>query len=118
MMDKFVKITVGFVCQTYEKNAEGRFVCTKQEFIAGDQCDFEDIDGNPLENIPEHEYQPYEMVSPQDERQGIKYLLYNDVLGSLESEDPIEADSLEDALSQVLSNMGYSIIEAEKRKDE
>ena len=110
-MDKFTKITVGFVCQTYERNAEGIFVCTKQEFIAGDQCDCEDMEGNPLESIPEHAYQPYE-------RQGIKYLLYNDVLGSLESEDPIEADSLEDALSQILSNMGYSIIEAEKRKDE
>jgi len=117
-MDKFVKITVGFVCQTYEKNAEGKFLCTKQEFIAGDQCDCEDMAGNSLENIPEHEYQPYDMVSPQETRPGIKYLLYNDVLGSLESEDPIEADSLEDALSQVLSNMGYSIIEAEKRKDE
>ena len=52
------------------------------------------------------------------ERQDIKYLLYNEVLGSLENEEPIEADSLEDALSQVLSNMGYSIIEAEKRKEE
>ena len=117
-MDKFTKITVGFVCQTYEKNAEGKFVCSEQEFIAGDQCDCEDMAGNPLENIPEHEYQPYDMVSPQNTKHGIKYLLYNDVLGSLESEDPIEADSLEDALSQVLRNMGYSIIESEKRKEE
>lgn len=117
-MDKFTKITIGFVCQTYKKNAEGIFVCTRQEFIAGDQCDCEDMEGNPLESIPEHAYQPYDMVAPEAEKQGIRYLLYNEVLGSLESEDPIEAESLEDAMSQVLRNMGYSIIEAEKHKDE
>jgi len=33
-MEKFNKITVGFVSQTFEKNAAGKFVCTKQEFIA------------------------------------------------------------------------------------
>ena len=106
-MDKFVKITVGFVCQMYETNAEGRFVCTKQEFVAGDQCDCEDTAGSPLKSTPQHVYQPYEMVPPRDKRQGIKYLLYNDVLGSIESEEPIEADSLEDALTQVFGNMGY-----------
>ena len=41
-MEKFTKITVGFVTQTFEKNPKGRFVCTHQEFIAGDQCDCED----------------------------------------------------------------------------
>ena len=117
-MDKFTKITVGFVCQTYKKNTEEKFVCIRQEFIAGDQCECENMKGNPLESIPEHAYQPYDMVAPQDERQGIRYLLYNEVLGSLESEDPIEAESLEEAMAQVLRNMGYSIIEAEKRKDE
>jgi len=116
-MDKFTKITVGFICQTYEKNTEGKFVCTRQEFIANDQCECEDLEGNPLENIPEHAYQAYEMVAPQGAKQDIKYLLYNEVLGSLESEDPIETDSLEEAMAQVLRNMGYSIIEAEKRRE-
>ena len=41
---------------------EGRFVCTEQVFIAGDQCDYEDTDGNPLEEVPDYEYQPYNMT--------------------------------------------------------
>ena len=44
-MERFTKITVGFVTQTFEKKAEGKFVCTAQEFIAGDQCDYEDAGG-------------------------------------------------------------------------
>ena len=118
MIEKFVKITVGFACQTFEKNADGKFVCTEQVFIAGDECSYEDTNGEPLKDVPEYVYQPYEMVSPRNKEQPVKYLLYNDVLGSLESEEPIEADSLEGALSQVLRNMGYSIIEAQKRKEE
>ena len=61
-MNKFVKITVGFVHQTFEKNKEGKYVCTEQVFIAGDQCDYEDLDGNPLEEVPKYEYQPYNMT--------------------------------------------------------
>ncbi len=117
-MNKFVKITVGFIHQTFERDSDGNFVCTDQAFIAGDQCDYEDVNGDPLKEIPEHEYKPYEMVSPQNNKQAVKYLLYNDVLGSMETEEPIEANSLEEALSQVLHNMGYSIIEAQKRKEE
>ncbi len=60
-MDKFTKITVGFVAQTFEKNDKGEFVCTRQEFIAGDQCDYEDAQGNPIDP-PDHEYQPYNMT--------------------------------------------------------
>ena len=117
-MNKFVKITVGFIQQTFEKKPGGEFVCTNQAFIAGDQCDYEDMNGDPLKDIPEHKYEPYEMLPPQNKRQAVKYLLYNNVLGSMESEEPIEANSLEEALTEVLSNMGYSIIEAQKRKEE
>ena len=60
-MKKFTKITVGFVTQTFEKNLKGRFVCTHQGFIAGDQCDYEDAEGNPIEP-PEYKYQPYNMT--------------------------------------------------------
>jgi len=60
-MDKFTKITVGFVVQTFEKNAGGKFVCTHQEFIAGDQCDYEDVEGMPI-TPPDYEYQPYNMT--------------------------------------------------------
>jgi len=118
MIDTFVKITVGFVHQTFEKNADGKFVCAEQAFIASDECSYEDTNGEPLNEVPKHSYQPYGMVSPQGREQKVKYLLYNDVLGSLECEEPIEAASLEEALTIVLSNMGYSIIEAKEHDEE
>jgi hypothetical protein len=59
-MEKFTKITVGFVTQSYEKNAAGKFICTGQEFIAGDQVDYENLDGDTI-TPPEHDYQPFSM---------------------------------------------------------
>jgi hypothetical protein len=46
--DRFTKTTVGFVCM-------------HQEFIAGDQCDYEDDKGNTIEPT-DYEYQPYNMT--------------------------------------------------------
>ena len=60
-MKKFTKITVGFVTQSYKKSAAGTFICTEQEFIAGDQIDYEDLGGNTI-TPPEHEYQPFNMT--------------------------------------------------------
>ena len=60
-MNRFTKTTVGFVTQTFKKKGKGRFICTHQEFIAGDQYDYEDAEGNPIEP-PDHEYQPYNMT--------------------------------------------------------
>ena len=60
-MEKFNKITVGFVVQVFEKNADGEFICTSQEFIAGDQVDYEDAGGNAIEP-PEHPYQQFNMT--------------------------------------------------------
>ena len=59
-MEKFTKITVGFVTQSYEQNAAGNFICTEQQFIAGDQVDYEDADGIAI-TPPEHDYQPFNM---------------------------------------------------------
>jgi len=66
-MNQFKKITVGFVVQKYEQGGERCFVCVEQEFVAGDQCDFEDTEGNPIEP-PDHEYQPYTMTLLSEER--------------------------------------------------
>ena len=60
-MQKFTKITTGFVVQAYEKNKAGEFVCTGQEFIAGDQVDYEDEQGNAI-SPPEHNYQQFKMI--------------------------------------------------------
>lgn len=59
--DTFTKTTIGFVVQNFEKNTCDKFVCTGQEFIAGDQVDYEDAEGNSI-NPPVHEYQQFNMT--------------------------------------------------------
>ena len=59
-MEKFNKISDGFVIQTFEKNDDGKFVCTEQEFIAGDS-DYETLEGDPID-VPEYQYQPFNMT--------------------------------------------------------
>lgn len=60
------KITIGFVIQTY--NEDGK--CTGQEFVAGDQVDWEDENGEPIDapvqtaSWRDYEYQPFDMVQP------------------------------------------------------
>ena len=55
------KITVGFVIQEYDTET-GKFV--SQEFMAGDQVDWEDEDGNAIPK--EDAYLSFEMVQPED----------------------------------------------------
>ena len=61
------KITTGFVIQTFDTETK-QF--TNQEFIAADQVEVEDVNGNPLDeagnDIPAEfdEYLPFEMVQP------------------------------------------------------
>ena len=60
-MDKFTKITTGFVVQSYVRIDDGRSVCTGQEFIAGETVDFEDSEGNAI-SAGDHVYQPFNMT--------------------------------------------------------
>ena len=60
-MERFTKITVGFVTQSYKKTTAGKFICTGQEFVAGDQVDFEDSEGNAISEC-DHVYQPFNMT--------------------------------------------------------
>ena len=58
------KITVGFVVQTYSTK-DGTHVCTGQEFVAGDQVDYEDENGEPIEvDVTKENYQPFNMEQP------------------------------------------------------
>jgi len=83
-MDKFTKITVGFVTQTFDKKHKGRFVCTHQEFIAGDECDYEDAQGNPIEP-PDYYYQPYNMtLTNQTEQETKEATMLNRVYEAIE----------------------------------
>lgn len=54
----FKKITEGFVIQTYNNGK-----CVHQEFVAGDQCNYEDEAGNRVDPPKDEEYQPYTMVN-------------------------------------------------------
>jgi hypothetical protein len=58
---EFSKITTGFVCQKFKKNELGKFVCVHQEFVAGDDVQFETLKGDPVEAL-EHDYQPFNMT--------------------------------------------------------
>ena len=51
------KVTTGFVVQTFDTEKQ-KFV--SQEFVAGDQCDYENEDGV-------EDYLPYDMVQPSDD---------------------------------------------------
>ena len=54
------KITTGFVVQTFDPETN-RFI--SQEFVAGDECEYENEEGNPVEAI-EEAYLPFDMVQP------------------------------------------------------
>ncbi len=58
---EFNKVTTGFVVQKYRKNRTGKFRCVHQEFVAGDDVQFESLKGDSIE-APEHEYQPFNMT--------------------------------------------------------
>ncbi|HDY87048.1 MAG TPA: hypothetical protein ENH82_02905 [bacterium] len=63
-MNKFKKITVGFVIQEYEQK-DGKYICAHQEFIAGDQVDREDGYGEPIEiDTSKEVYQSFGMKQP------------------------------------------------------
>ena len=58
---EFNKVTTGFVIQRYRKDIAGKFTCINQEFIAGDDVQFENLKGNTIE-APQHDYQPFNMT--------------------------------------------------------
>jgi hypothetical protein len=58
---EFNKVTTGFVVQKYRKDSTGKFRCVHQEFVAGDDVQFENLKGDSIE-APEHEYQPFNMT--------------------------------------------------------
>ena len=66
------KVTAGFVVQVFDTEKR-RFV--SQQFVAGDQCDYEDQDGEPvdrkeLEVDGKEAYLPFDMVQPRDALDG------------------------------------------------
>ena len=58
---EFNKVTTGFVVQKFRKDNTGKFRCTHQEFIAGDDVQFENVKDESIDT-PEHEYQQFNMT--------------------------------------------------------
>jgi len=67
-MNNFTKIVTGWVKQYYERNESGCFVCSSQEFMAGDLIEYEDDYQEPIDppSRKDQSYQAYEMVQPND----------------------------------------------------
>jgi hypothetical protein len=64
-METYTKVTIGFVTQTFTKKDDGNFICTDQEFIAGDEVNYEDDMGDAVEVDTSKElYQDMSMRSP------------------------------------------------------
>jgi hypothetical protein len=63
-MDRFTKITAGYVSQLFEKNKDGKFVCVQQEFIAADECVYENYMGEVIDEVPDHDHHNIEMLQP------------------------------------------------------
>jgi len=70
------KIITGFVVQDYITLSNGTTVCQSQEFIAGDQVDYEDKDGNPVKvDTVKEVCCSFEMVKPKQINQdGLKFI--------------------------------------------
>jgi hypothetical protein len=67
----YQKVTVGFVAQKYKINKKGKYNCTHQVFVAGDEVTYEDDEGNSI-TIPQildkEEYFPFEMEQPIEKK--------------------------------------------------
>lgn len=67
-MEKFQKVTDGYVLQDYEKDKTGNFVCANQQFAACNNSEYFDITTEKrLEDIPDYEYHHFDMVQPEPE---------------------------------------------------
>ena len=58
---EFSKITPGFVVQRYRKGSDGKFQCLWQEFIDGDDVQYENSKGQTVKP-PNYDYQEFNMT--------------------------------------------------------
>lgn len=79
MIEKYNKITPGFVTQIFHKKDE-KFVCVEQSFTAGDPVDRENENGEVVDvDVREEQYEPFDMVQP-----GLDYYVIG-MMGCVES---------------------------------
>ncbi len=111
---EFNKVTTGFVIQQYRKDHSGNYECIHQEFIAGDDVQYENLRGDKIE-APEHEYQPFNMILLNTSR--IIDLL-NDTLAGIDvggEQSRQFADEI-DMLKEVLKALGNSASQSKATK--
>ena len=73
-MKKYNKITVGFVIQEYQQ-VNGKYVCSGQSFVAGDQVDYEDSNGEVIMiDTSQETYYPFDMKQPLTVGGGLKFV--------------------------------------------
>jgi len=62
MIDKYNRITPGFVTQAFERQ-DDKFFCIEQSFTAGGQVDRKSEQGEPVAvDVRKEQYQPFNMV--------------------------------------------------------
>ena len=67
----FNKVTYGFVVQKYLRHRNGVARCVSQEFIAGDEVDYETLDETVLRenDVEPCEYYPFNMEQPENKKE-------------------------------------------------
>lgn len=103
-IEKFVKITSGFVTQTFEKK-HNRFVCTEQIFTAGDSV-YEVKDGESIAD-PNYNYEFFEMVTPTGNTS--MFVVYDISCGA--EIQSLEAGDLEEAQEIILAGFNVEVKE-------
>ena len=89
MIIEYQKVTVGFVVQSFEM-IDGKFVCTSQDFIAGDDVNYEDDFGDKLspEKLAivqkDEAYQPFDMKQSNTEKEIITISMQGGLIQSVE----------------------------------
>jgi transposase-like protein len=78
MFKEHNKITTGYVIQNYITLPNGTLVCVGQEFIAGDQVDYENDVSEPVTvDVDKEVYCPFEMKQPKqlpDPENAVKFV--------------------------------------------
>jgi hypothetical protein len=75
MFKKHNKITVGYVIQEYITLPNGTLVPQSQEFIAGDQVDYETREGEPVTvDVSKEQYCGFDMKQPKPIPDGLKFI--------------------------------------------
>lgn len=84
------RIVHGYVRQDFLVSPMTEGKCVGQQFVAGDPVDWEDEVGNPVD-VPEHKYQPFNMVHPAIEAALAEWGVLNDDLPDAEFAAKVEA---------------------------